>query len=101
MDAAHHAPRSFSLSGRNLCLCPVQNFLELRNTMPHARVHVGFGTLDVIMKIVAEELNVRDGARRDSGIREMAREENKGDVADVFSITEARKMSNLKGRVAV
>ena len=40
----------------------------------------------MVVKIVAEELDVRDGSGSDMGIGEVAREENKGHVANVFRV---------------
>lgn len=94
-------PSSFSLSSSNLRLCPIQHFLKLCDPVSHARVHVGFRTLDVVMEIVAKELNVRDGGGRDGRIGEMARKENKSDIADVFCVSETGKMANFQGRVAI
>jgi hypothetical protein len=36
------------------------------------------------MKVIAEQLDVRDGSSRDRGVGEVAREENKGHVANVI-----------------
>lgn len=51
---------SLPFGDRYLCLGTVEDFLELRDTMTHARVHVSLATFDVVVEIVAEQLNVRD-----------------------------------------
>jgi len=66
----------------------------------HSGVHVGFGTLDMIVQVVTEELDVRDGRLLNGGVGEVAREEDKGDITDIFALSE-RKMTNFKRRVSV
>ena len=44
-----------------LCLGTVEDLLKLRYTVTHAGVHVGFATFDMVVKVVAEQLDVRDG----------------------------------------
>lgn len=39
---------------RHLGLRPVEYLLELADTVPHTRVHVGLGALDVVVKVVSE-----------------------------------------------
>lgn len=56
MNSRHSLP----FSNRYLCLGTVEDLLELRYTMTHARVHVSLATFDVVVEIVAEQLNVRD-----------------------------------------
>jgi len=61
----------------------VEYFKEFRHPMPHATVHISFGTFDVVMEIVAEELYTGDCIfRRRMG--EVTREENKRHVTDVL-----------------
>ena len=43
-----------SLLSSNLRFSPIQNLQELCNSMPHPRVHVCFGTLDMVMEVIAE-----------------------------------------------
>lgn len=65
----HSSTPSYGTNSRNslpfsscyLCLGAVQNLLELCYTMTHAGVHVGLATFDVVVEVVAEQLNVRDG----------------------------------------
>lgn len=51
---------SLPFSSRYLCLGTVEDLLEFRYTMTHARVHVSLATFYVIVEVVAEQLNVRD-----------------------------------------
>ena len=55
-----NAPDCFPFRCSHLCLGPIQDFLEFADTMPHAGVHVRLGAFDVIVKVVAEALNVAD-----------------------------------------
>lgn len=55
----------------------------------------------MIVEVVAEELDVRDGGRCDGGVGEMAREKDEGDITNVFRIAETGKVAYLEGRVAV
>lgn len=54
----------------------------------------------MVVKVVAEELDVRDRQRRDLRLREMAREEDEGDITDVFGVVQPLQMSNLERRFA-
>jgi hypothetical protein len=45
---------SLSLLSSNLRFSPVQNLQEFSNSMPHSRVHVCFGALDVVMEVITE-----------------------------------------------
>jgi hypothetical protein len=62
---------------------------------------VSLRTLDVVVKIVAEQLYVGDGAGGDGGVVEVAREENEGDVSDIVCLTKARHASDLQRWVSV
>ena len=53
-----HRPGCFSFCRCHFCLCPVQDFLEFAYAMPHPGMHVGLGTLDVVMEIIPKQLNV-------------------------------------------
>lgn len=77
-------PDGLPLRDGDFGLCPIQNLLEFRNAVAHTRVHVGFGTLDVIVKIITEKLNVRDGGRRHIRIAEVSGEQYESYIADVF-----------------
>lgn len=50
----------------------------------------------MVVKIVAEELDVRDGSGSDVGVGEVAREENKGHVANVFRVSQTGDMPDLQ-----
>lgn len=79
----------------------VQNLLELSHPVPHARVHVRLGTLDVVVEVVPEELDVRDAAERDGRVGKVTGEENKCHIANVFSSSKARDVADLEGWVSV
>jgi len=55
----------------------------------------------MVVKIVAEELDVRDGSSSDVGVGEVAWEENKGHIANVFRVSQTRDVPNLQWRVPV
>ena len=68
--------------------------------MPHARVHVRLGALDVVVQVVAEVLDVADRRGGDVGLGEVPGEEDEGDVADVVRLDEVGEVPQLEGRVA-
>lgn len=53
------------------------------------------------MQVVPEKLNVRDRGGRYASIREMAGEEDKGDIADVLMRLETRYVLDFEGRIAI
>lgn len=55
----------------------------------------------MIMKVIAEQLDVRDGSSRNIWVGEMAWEENKGHVADLIRVSETRDVSNFERRIPV
>jgi len=55
----------------------------------------------MIMKVIAEQLDVRDGSSRNIGVGEVARKENKGHVADIIRVSETRDVSDFERRVPV
>jgi hypothetical protein len=55
----------------------------------------------MIMKVIAEQLDVRYGSSRDIGVGEVAREENKGHVANVIRVSETRDVSDFERRIPV
>lgn len=63
-------------------------------------MHVRLRALDVVVEVVAEELNVRDRQCRDLRLREVAREEDEGDIADVFGVVQPLQVSDLERRFA-
>lgn len=54
----------------------------------------------MVVKVVAEELDVGDRQRCDLRLREVAREEDKGDIADVFGVVQPLQVSDLERRFA-
>jgi hypothetical protein len=78
-------PSSFSFRSCHLRLRPIQHLLELCDAVAHPRMHVSLRAFDVVMKIVAEELDVRYGARCNVRFGEVTRKQNEGDVSDVVS----------------
>lgn len=58
----------------HLRLRAVQHLLEFCNTRSHPRVHVCLRTLDMIVKVISEELNMRDGGLSNVRFCEMPRE---------------------------
>jgi len=68
--------------------------------MPHPRVHVRLGAFDVIVEIITEQLDVRDGPWGIGG-SEVSREEDKCDITSVFSVAEIGQMTDFQWRVSV
>ena len=97
----NHARHRLLLRLRLLHLRPVEHLLELRDAEAHARVHVRLRALDVVVEVVAEELDVRDRLRGNVRVREVAREEDEGDVADVLGGRGQGEVPDLQGRLAV
>lgn len=54
--------------------------------MTHARVHVRFGTFDVVMEVISEVLDVADCGLRYRCIGEMAREQDECDISDILGL---------------
>lgn len=55
----------------------------------------------MIMKVIAEQLDVGDCSSRNVGVGEVARKENKGHVADIIRVPETRDLSDFEWRVPV
>lgn len=53
------------------------------------------------MKVIAEQLDMRDGSIRNIGVGEVARKENKGHIADIIRISETWNLSDFERRVPV
>ena len=92
--------RSLPVHDRLLRLRAIEDLLELADAMAHTRVHIRLGALDVIMEVVAEELDVRDRARRDERVRKVAREEHERHVADVLRVLQPGQVPDLERRRA-
>lgn len=67
--------------------------------MSHTRVHVRFGTLDVVVEVIAEVLDVADGRFGDDGVGEVTGEKNKCHVANILGLCKTREMAEFQGRV--
>lgn len=96
-----YRPDSLPLCDGRFGLGPVKDLLEFGNAVTHTRVHVSFGTFDVIVQIIAEQLNMGDGGRRHIRIGEVSGKQYKRHVADVFRRLEPRNASQLQRRIAV
>lgn len=55
----------------------------------------------MIVKVVAEELDVRDGPSSDIGVGEVAREKDKGHIADVIRVSKTRDLSDLERGIPI
>ena len=55
----------------------------------------------MVVEVVAEKLDVGDCGVRDRLVREVAGEEDEGDVADVVRVAQAGQAADLERRVAV
>ena len=53
------------------------------------------------MKVIAEQLDVRDRSSRNVGVGEVAWEENKGNVAYVIRVSQTGDVSDFERRVPV
>ena len=58
-------------------------------------MHVSFGTFDVIVQIIAEQLDMGDGGRRHIRVGEVPREQYKCHITDVFGRLESRNTAQL------
>lgn len=68
------SPDSLPLRDGDFGFGPVQNLLEFGNAVAHARMHVSFRALDVIVQIITEKLNVGNGGRGHIRIGEVSGE---------------------------
>lgn len=82
-----YARNSLPLSlSRHLRLSPIKHLLELSHPMPHPTMHIRLRALDVIMEVVPEQRDMRDGLGRDGRRGEVAGEENESDVANLVAV---------------
>lgn len=58
MDSRHRPPFARTL---HLGLGAVQHLQKFCDTVSHSGVHVRFGAFDVVVEVVAEELDAKDG----------------------------------------
>lgn len=63
--------RGLSLRRRHFRFRPIEHLEELRHAMSHPGVQVRLGTLDVIVEVVAEELDAVDGGEGLGGVGEV------------------------------
>lgn len=78
-----------------LLLCSVQHLEELAHSESHSRVHIGLGTLDMVVEVVSEDLDVRDTVLSSRG-HKMSGEKHKGDVSHVVGVR--RGLDNVSDR---
>ena len=77
-----YSRRSLPVHDGLLRLGAVEHLLELGDAVPHARVHVRFGALDMVVEIVSEQLDVTDCPGGDNSVGEMTREKDESDVTN-------------------
>lgn len=68
--------------------------------MPHPRMHVCLGALDMIVQVIPEELDMGYSTRCDRTVREVAGEEDESNVADILAVAQAWEVTNFKWRIA-
>jgi hypothetical protein len=68
--------------------------------MPHPRMHVCLGALDMIVQVIPEELDMGDSTRCDRTVREVAGEEDESNVANILAVTQAWEVTDFKWRIA-
>lgn len=69
--------------------------------MPHPRMHVSLTAFNVIVKVVAEKLNVRDGVKCRVILSKVSREKHKSDITYIFRVPEPRKIAYFERRITV
>lgn len=92
---------SLPISDRNLCLGSVQHLLKLGDPVTHSRMHVCLGALDVVMKVVTEQLDVRDGGGCDVCVGKMARGQDECDIADLLRRFQTCEATEFERWVAI
>lgn len=95
------SPDSLPFCNGDFGFGPVQNLLKLGNAMTHARMHVGLRALDVIVQIITEKLDVRNGGRGHIRVGELPGEQYKRHITDVFGRLESWHTTKLQGRIAI
>jgi len=63
-------------------------------------MHVCLGALDMIMQVIPEELNMGYSTRCDRTVREVPREEDESNIADILAVTQAWEVTNFQWRIA-
>lgn len=79
-------PGKLFLLVSTLGLGTVEDLEELGNASPHARVHVSLGTLDMVVEVITEELELSDGGVTDGTGSKVPGEEDKGDKVDTTGL---------------
>ena len=69
--------------------------------MAHTRMHVSFRAFDVIVQIIAEQLNMGDGGRCHIRVGEVSGEQHERHVTDVFRRLEPRNTTQLQRGIAI
>lgn len=87
--------RRLSINNCHFCLGSVQHLLEFCDTVSHARVHIRFGALDVVVKIVTEVLDETDRSVGCFGVGKVTGKEDERDVADIVRLCETREVPEL------
>jgi hypothetical protein len=96
-----YRPNSLPFRSGHFGFCPVEDLLKFGNAVAHARVHVSLGTFDVIMQIVAEQLDVGDGRGRHIRVGKVPGEQDECYVANVFRRLESWDTAQFQRRVAI
>ena len=69
--------------------------------MSHPGVHIGLRTLDVVMEVVTERLDVGNGVGGGGRVREMTRGENKCNIASIVRVPQPLQVTDFERRFAV
>ena len=64
-------------------------------------MHVSLATFNVIVEIVTEKLNVRNGVKRYIWLRKVSREKYEGDMSYVFGVPKSRKVTYFERGITV
>lgn len=89
------------LSTSHLRLGPIQNLLELSHAIPHPRMHIRLGTLDMIMQVITEQLNMRNRPTRHRSVGKVPREQHECDVSCVVCAPQVWEVADFERGVAV
>ena len=54
----------------------------------------------MIMQVIPEKLNMGYSTRCDRTVREVPREENESNIADILAVAQAWKVTNFQWRIA-
>ena len=98
--ATYNIPDSLPITNRDFGLGSVKHLLELADTVPHSRMHIGLRAFNVVVQIVTEILDMTDCRERDLGVGKVTREQNESNIANVFSLCEIWEVPELERRVS-